>query len=635
MAQQTPAQVEMQQTSTSPANVKIEMGGGLPMQFKLANAFSLIIAGVVAVAVTAVLADGMSVIKVKDASELPVITNPAYKTYGIDHNVAELLGETYGIGLHHDQSGRGWTKIGGQRTVKVLEDTLGIPVIGGALPSVISTDGLKHPVPLLSCNSLQAAGLSAMSLGFIADAVAIVMIIFHTLALVGMIDPKMVQPVASLVWAVLVIGFLVVCLLAVGIYTATWTCHNSIIPRIRISDHFDMNYGYGFAFTGYVSCLLVLAVSVAFNTISAPTAAPAKAGGIIALGVVVMAISTISVAAGNSAFEADPPVDPDYNPCKDQKPKAGLMKGDDYFKNIPCFKENVRMALEQAGGNVTKGFIGDIDASSRQPITVPYSQTDLCPVNVHWHLGAEHLSVGEFDLAGSGPVDHVIGEKGDPAGYSRKRELAQGEIRLGNRCHKYNAADPKFDQSTFNWQHCTNMMVGETYEIHWPHSAAGMCGTEWQYQSPFYDGVFCRDGIIKVAPLNTFEKIGVQGQVYTVINDENYYYPNLIDGMITDSNRQAATNPAMFATAGKDMSIYTGSTTGTSRTNDLCSRYTPITWQVDRECHLISASSFDKLCQDMAAKKADMSDDYYPHGARITVSKEISANNQYDAVHRD
>jgi hypothetical protein len=97
MAQQTPEQVEMQQTGTSPANVKIEMGGGLPMQFKLANAFSLIIAGVVAVAVTAVLADGMSVIKVKDASELPVITNPAYKTYGIDHNVAELLGETYGI----------------------------------------------------------------------------------------------------------------------------------------------------------------------------------------------------------------------------------------------------------------------------------------------------------------------------------------------------------------------------------------------------------------------------------------------------------------------------------------------------------------------------------------------------------
>merc|ERR1711998_115757 len=30
-----------------------------------------------------------------------------------------------------------------------------------------------------------------------------------------------------------------------------------------------------------------------------------------------------------------------------------------------------------------------------------------------------------------------------------------------------------------------------TYEVHWPHSAIGACNTPYQYQSPFYDGVFC------------------------------------------------------------------------------------------------------------------------------------------------
>lgn len=112
------------------------------------------------------------------------------------------------------------------------------------------------------------------------------------------------------------------------------------------------------------------------------------------------------------------------------------------------------------------------------------------------------------------------------------------------------------------------MHVGQTYEIHWPHSGAGACGTPSQYQTPFYDGVFCRDGIITLSPLNTFTKIGVQSQVFTVVNDEAYYYPDLMRGMIIDGDY------------GADVAMYTGSTTGTSRDNTICSRYTPITWQV-------------------------------------------------------
>jgi hypothetical protein len=78
---------------------------------------------------------------------------------------------------------------------------------------------------------------------------------------------------------------------------------------------------------------------------------------------------------------------------------------------------------------------------------------------------------------------------------------------------------------------------------------------------------------------------------------------------------------------GADMAMYTGSTTGTSRNNEICSQFAPITWQVDRKCQVVSASTFDKMCADMKAQRDDMSDDLYPHGSRELVSDELAANN--------
>merc|ERR1711924_536804 len=121
------------------------------------------------------------------------------------------------------------------------------------------------------------------------------------------------------------------------------------------------------------------------------------------------------------------------------------------------------------------------------------ADTDLCPVNVHWHLGTEHRSEGQL-------------------------ALKEGGVRQGMLCHHYKEDDPKFT-TPYEWKYCKDMEVGQTYEVHWPHSAAGACGTKWQYQYPFYDGVFCRDGIITIAPLNTYKTVGVQGQVFTIVND--------------------------------------------------------------------------------------------------------------------
>ncbi|KAL9139188.1 delta carbonic anhydrase [Amphidinium carterae] len=286
------------------------------------------------------------------------------------------------------------------------------------------------------------------------------------------------------------------------------------------------------------------------------------------------------------------------NPCSGKKPTAG-------FENFDCFANNVVQALEQSGANVTKGYNGERETSA-VPITDAYWRQGLCPVNVHWHLGAEHLSVGEYDESGSGP--------------SMSRRLAGSDTRLGFQCTHFDGTQKKFTKA-YDWKHCIGMEVGQTYEVHWPHSRAGKCGTINQYQTPFYDGVFCEDSVVGAMldpddSRTTFNSIGVQAQVFVIVNDERYYYPDLFRGMIVDGD------------FGSDMAMYTGSTTGTSRDNEICSAYAPITWQVDRKCHLVSASSFDKMCAEMkAAQRDDMSDDLYAHGARELVADELAANN--------
>jgi len=296
------------------------------------------------------------------------------------------------------------------------------------------------------------------------------------------------------------------------------------------------------------------------------------------------------------------------NFCDAKKPIAG-------FENHACMVNGVVEAVEQAGANVTAGYQGLLNAGGRVPITTSYLEAGLCPVNVHWHLGTEHYSAGQYDEFGTGPKNSSEADA-DGQGDSRRlrsRSLA-ANARLGYRCKHY-MKHPKFED-TYKWKHCMGMHVGETYEVHWPHSAAGACGTPYQWQTPFYDGVFCVDGIITLAPLNTFQKIGVQAQVFVIVNDESYYYPDLMRGMITDG------------AFGQDMAMYTGSTTGTSRDNTICSKYAPITWQVDRKCHLISASSFDKMCADMKSQSDDMSSDLHPHGSRMLVADNLAANNQ-------
>lgn len=272
--------------------------------------------------------------------------------------------------------------------------------------------------------------------------------------------------------------------------------------------------------------------------------------------------------------------------------------------NFECAVDGVVQALGQAGADVSVGYKGNLDMGERTPVTVPYYEQGICPVNVHWHLGAEHRSEGQYDENGKGP---------DPEMVAGHRDLA-GDARLGLRCGLYDETDPKFTQE-YEWEHCVGMHVGETYEVHWPHSKAGACGTPNQYQTPFYDGVFCHAGKLDLSILE--QQVAVQAQVFTIVNDEDYYFPNLMAGMIVDEENGM----------GVEVTKYTGSTTGTTRDNETCSGYAPITWQVDRKCHMVSASTFDKMCADMKSQRDDMSDDLYAHGSRELVSDDLAANN--------
>jgi hypothetical protein len=123
-----------------------------------------------------------------------------------------------------------------------------------------------------------------------------------------------------------------------------------------------------------------------------------------------------------------------------------------------------------------------------------------------------------------------------------------------------------------------------------------------------------------MTPQELADNVGVQGQVFTIINDEDYFYPDLMRGMIFDIDDSKP--------MGVDLTIYTGSSTGDKFDNKACSPVTPVTWQVDRKCHLISASSFDAMCAEMELQVSDMSSQMKPMGSRDPVADEYAANNQ-------
>ena len=318
------------------------------------------------------------------------------------------------------------------------------------------------------------------------------------------------------------------------------------------------------------------------------------------------------------------------NPCID--PDLGLAPLRNDLGDVDCEDSTTgATAGAQSATDVTDystGAKGDRDPALA-PI-VDYNDMGMCTVNVHWHIGAEHRSGGQYDETAE--FDHP--NKDTYAGSHRRLASADGGMRIGHMCVKgkelWEAKDPSVRNTDgsvneYDWKYCKDMHVGLTYEFHWPHSSLGACQTPWQYQYHFLDGVLCgatmgnldiatAHGALTSNPPGAY--IGVEGQVFTIVNGMGGEAIRPTWDVLNGWDRQSAT----------DVAYYQGSTTGDAvqsgaNAGDKC-RGTGnlVTWHVDRECHTLEASTMDEMCRRMLVISADdMSPDVIPHGARDTV----------------
>ena len=272
------------------------------------------------------------------------------------------------------------------------------------------------------------------------------------------------------------------------------------------------------------------------------------------------------------------------NPCTTgADPDTGKPRIWTALADTPC-----EGAAVQSGADVTEGKVGTLLAGL-QPITASYNSVGMCPVNVHWHLGAEHRNEGTYDQAPPAGVLANPGAGSEPPA-NRRRAASEG-IQAGHWCPEVTDTSINMTEE-YKWDHCKDMHVGYTYEIHWPHSNLGACGTKWQYQSHFMDGapgglppasdtpdtpppsfsqpahplsagvlckanegnmepgdavaaVFGGDDGIGVTDFNARgAKLGVHAQVFTLTNDDAHDY-NEWD-MMTGFNKNLAENVAIY-----------------------------------------------------------------------------------------
>ena len=214
------------------------------------------------------------------------------------------------------------------------------------------------------------------------------------------------------------------------------------------------------------------------------------------------------------------------------------------------------------------------------------SLNGLKHVNTHYHLGAEHKSInGEYDTA------HVTTS-------AARKLLNAGTVEYGFYCDAKVNALTVSDVAPYTFEHCSNTEVGQTYELHYVYSSGGT-------------GI--ADGLGGAFALQANPTVIVRAQVYYVTNNDADDVDDLMSGWNSSRISDAVT--------------YSGSTTGRSYNNDdACSPY-QITWQVDRECHKVSAKSFDARCYKMKTDYG-MSADTEPHASRDLVIASLSSNYQ-------
>jgi len=273
----------------------------------------------------------------------------------------------------------------------------------------------------------------------------------------------------------------------------------------------------------------------------------------IQLAVVILAVITVSFILGSLAkWSTD-----DDTP--EEQGKAAVLLCEDAEPQAPR-----DLSTGATGLREPKAHVMTMEQSNQLYVT-----------NVHFHLGAEHKS--DF---------YNIPNASDAYDQGRSED----KIRPGFMCDTSSFTSDQLKEYTF--QHCEDVEVGRTYEVHYVSSSAGT------KDGGLKDGL----GVAAAGRGLANPMIVVKAMVYLVVDDEAFYQDDLLSNFDTDGAL-----------------MYAGSTTGPSYNNEVCSPYT-ITWHVSPKCTTVSASAFDKLCQDMVSNGEVK--DVAPHASRLLVAEE-------------
>jgi hypothetical protein len=200
-----------------------------------------------------------------------------------------------------------------------------------------------------------------------------------------------------------------------------------------------------------------------------------------------------------------------------------------------------------------------------------YQKMNLC--NLHFHTNAEHKAKDFSIFAGSG----------DKGGYQCQisQSLTPAELK----------------EPTQNI--CKGLKPGATIEVHWVHSS---CNT-----TPGYGLAACSTGNC-VNP-----RLRVETQVFTLVNDSQALNFNdmVLNPSTVNGFYQAKSIPS---NTGKSVE-FTGSTTGTSFSNQTCSAF-EVSWAVRPQCAKLDINSLGQWCKGNVFKED------HAHGVRVLVTDE-------------
>ncbi|CAJ1335644.1 unnamed protein product [Effrenium voratum] len=243
-------------------------------------------------------------------------------------------------------------------------------------------------------------------------------------------------------------------------------------------------------------------------------------------------------------------------------------------------------AEPQSPRDVTPGYTGDLATRYE-----PYGEEErrnFLQANLHFHLGAEHKNVGEYDQA-------------PPSG-----DLAS-TVAPGLFCNP-DALSPA-EKAPYNFQHCKNVSVGLTYEFHWVFSS----GAPGQLADDGSEGELgIADGLGGAFARTVNADVVVRGQVCLIYNNASL-----------DTAAKIEADYADFLTKWRSPSAgqavkYVGSTTGSSYNDNVCSP-AEVNWHVDLKCCKLSAQAFDRTCQAMYDE--GLREDLKPKGSRPPVDR--------------